>query len=328
MTVTTAADHTVSAAHLSPIDLLGTRVDETFTAQEAMEKGHLGGWNVRKWPAMAVDPNSGLIIPKTGMSDVVRDNPANGKIEVLSRHSVSDGFTIVQNEEHAEFLDTIVEESGANFEMAGSFDSGRRVFLSMRLPGHINVGGVDPIENSLLAINSHDGSMSFTLAVLPVRYACSNVLNTLWGGRSNMIRIRHTSGMRTNLVIKAREALDISFRYLDEFQEQAERLINTAMTQAQFEAIIEQEFGAQEDAGAATVTRAEKKIEEITNLFAEAQTQDGIRDTAWAGFNALTEWSDHFAPTRGENKDIARAAKAVLDPDFKNRALRMMLAVA
>jgi phage/plasmid-like protein (TIGR03299 family) len=318
-------DHTISSAHLSPIDLLGTRVEGTFTAEEAMEKGRLGNWNVRKSPLQTVVDGKTFVIP--GMNAVVRDNPdRKGSVDVLSRYGVSDSYSIVQNEDHAAFLNALVEESGANFELAGSVDGGRKVFLSMKMPGHINIGGVDPVDLSLLAINSHDGSMSFTLAAMPVRYACSNVLNSVHGGMSGLVRIRHTSGAQKQMVAQAREALDLSFKYLDKFQEEAERLINTTMTQSQFEAIIEREFGAQEDASAASITRATKKVEEITDLFAEAQTQDGIRDTAWAGYNALTEWADHFSPTRGDDREASRAQKAILDPSFKSRALRLMLA--
>jgi phage/plasmid-like protein (TIGR03299 family) len=316
----------VSAAHLTPIDLLGERVEGTMTAEEAMAKAKLANWNVRKAPVEAVVDGKRLAIP--GMNAVVRDNPETGRIDVLSKHNVSDGFHIIQNEQHTTFLDTLVDESGANIELAGSLDGGRRVFVSMKLPGHINIGGLDPAENSLFAVNSHDGSMSFTLAILPIRYACSNILNVRWGGLSNVIRVRHTSQAQVNLVAKAREALDISFKYLDAFQEQAERLINTTMTQAKFEEIIRREFGAPEDASSAAVTRAENKLAQIEELYADAVTQDGIRDTAWAGFNALTEWADHFSPTRGSEQDLSRASKAIFDPEFKDNALRLMLAHA
>lgn len=316
--------HTVSAAHLTPIDLLGTRLEDTFTAETAMQEGKLGGWNLRHTPVFTTDPETGLTVPMEDRRAVVRTNPDTGRPQYMG--DVGTSHHIIQNEEHAGLLNALVDESGANFEMAGELDGGRKVFIAMKLPGHINVGGVDPVENSLLAINSHDGSMSFTLAVLPVRYACSNVLNTLHGGMSNLIRVRHTSGAQNGLVAKAREALDITFKYLDSFQEQAEQLINTTMTQAQFEAIVEREFGPEEDASPAAITRAEKKVEQMQELFAEAQTQEGIRDTAWAGFNALAEWNDHFAPTRGEDRETARAAKAILDPSFKNRALQLMLA--
>jgi phage/plasmid-like protein (TIGR03299 family) len=316
-------DSIVSASHLSAIEKLGTRLPDTFTAEDAMREAHLANWNVRKQPLFTAGPDgSPIVVP--AKHALVRDNPFNaGRIDVLG--TAGDAYQAIQNEEHAALLNALVEESGAHFELAGSVDGGRKVFISMKLPGHINIGGVDPINNSILAINSHDGSMAFTLMATPVRYACGNVLSIPYKGMSNMIRIRHTSGAQKHLLTQAREALDITFNYLDGFQEQAEQLINTTMTQARFEELITREFGAEEGAAAATVTRSERKIEQMQELFAEANTQEGIRNTAWAGFNALTEWVDHYAPTRGDDRENARAEKAILYPSLKARALDLML---
>lgn len=319
-------DSIVSARHLTAIEKLGTRLDGCFTAEEAMAKGKLGGWNVRKEPLLADLGDRGFL-PLNDRVALVRDNPDNrAQVDYLGVAGLN--YQIVQNEAHAGFLNAIVQESGANFELAGATDGGRKVFISMKLPGHINVGGVDPVENSIVALNSHDGSMSFTLMVEPLRYACGNVMGLSYGRRTNIIRIRHTSGALTNLELKARQALDLSFDYLEEFQEQAERLINTSLTQSKFEEIITREFGVEEDASKAAITRSEKRIEELSGLFADSMTQEGIRETAWAGLNAMTEWFDHFSPTRGDDRENSRAAKALLDPTFKNRALELMMAVA
>lgn len=317
------SNHTISSAHLSPIDLLGTRVEGTFTAEEALAGGHLAGWNVRKTQSFAFA--DGKKIKREGMFDLVRDNPQTGKVEVLGKYPVSKAYVEIQNEQHATFLNTLVDESGSNFELAGSIRNGEVVFLSMRMPGHILVGGVDPVDLSLLAINGHAGSMAFTVAALPVRYACSNVLNSVHRKDPGVFRIRHTSGAQKQMVAQARETLDLSFAYLDSFQEDAERLINTTLTHTQFEEIIEREFGVSDDASKAAVTRSEKRIDEIVGLFGAA-TQANVADTAWAGYNALTEWADHYSPTRGDDRDAARAQKAILDPSFKSRALDLMLA--
>lgn len=305
---------------------LGITLDHSFTAEEAMEHGLLGGWNVRK-VLVTAEAAPGLRITIPGMNAVVRDNPVeSGQVDVLSKYNVSDTFQIIQNEEHAGLLNAIVDESGANFETAGALYGGRQVFISMKLPGHISIGGVDPVNNYLTAINAHDGSSSFTLMITPVRVVCANTLNAAFANHSHLLRIRHTSGAQRLMVQQAREALEVTFKYLDAFQEEAERLINATMTQVQFEEIIAKEFGAARDAHPGTITRTENKLDQLSQLFSEAYTQDGIRNTAWAGFNALTEWSDHFSPARGEDHDTARALRAVLDPSFKNQALRMMMA--
>jgi phage/plasmid-like protein (TIGR03299 family) len=304
---------------------LGELLPEEFTAEQAMEYGKLGGWDVRKTPAYTIDEKTGLTVPMTGCFATVRDNPVReGQVDFLGY--VGNSYRIVQNEDHAEFLNTLVDESGAHFDTAGAINGGRTVFITMKLPGHMMIGGKDQVDLHIAAVNTHDGTGSFTIMVTPVRIVCENTLNCAYSNHSNIFRIRHTSGLHHSLASRAREVLDMTFDYADAFQAEAEKLINTTMTFAQFEAIIEKEFGAPEDASLASHTRANTKIEEIMELFAEAQTQEGIRDTAWAGFNALTEWNDHFSPTRGDDRDNARAAKAIFDPSFKNRSLELMLA--
>ena len=294
---------------------LGITLPDTFTAEQAMEEGYLGGWNLRKEP---IQTETGIIIH--GKNGVVRDNPFTGVAEALG--VVGDSYTLVQNEEHAEFLNALVDESGAHFETAGSIDGGRKVFITMKMPQHLTVGGSDLVEHHIAAINSHDGSMAFTLLVTPVRIVCQNTLNVALSQNKSIHRIRHTKGA-TKAVAQARESLNLVFKYIDGFQEEADRLINTSLTEAEFVSIIEREFGAPENAAPGTVSRASNRMDQMVELFVEANTQEGIRDTAWAGFNALTEWFDHFSPTRGGDPDQLRAVNAVLSPDFKQKALSL-----
>src|SRR5690606_22812799 len=135
-----------------------------------------------------------------------------------------------------------------------------------------------------------------------------------------------TSGSDRAIVQQAREALDLTFNYLDGFQEQADQLINTTLTQGRFEEIIAPELGVGDDAAAATVSRTQHEPAEVAAGLADATTQEEIRNTAWAGLGALTEWADHFSPARGEARDVARATKAILEPGFKNKALKLMMA--
>lgn len=303
---------------------LGITLDSAFTAEEAMQYGRLGGWNVRKTPVFTTT-ETGEILEVPNRHAVVRDNPVTpGRVDVLG--TVGDSYRVIQNEQHADLLNAIVDEGGAHFETAGAINGGRQVFLTMKLPGHVNIGGVDRIENYLAAINSHDGSMAFTMLVTPVRIVCQNTLNLAIKGAANKFSVRHTRGADAAIRTQARKALDITFNYLDEFQEHAERMIQTTMTQTQFEQIINDAFGAPEDAPAPTVTRTENKLDEMVRLFTEEYTQEGIRDTVWAGLNSLTEWFDHYSPTRGDERETARATKAILDPTFKNKALELMLA--
>ena len=306
---------------------LGTVLEgKGFTAEQALTEGHLANWNVRKVPEYAFT-EQGERLPVPGRHAVLRDNPfQRGKVDVIG--SVGDVFHPTQNEELTGLLQALVDESGADFIAAGALDTGKRVFITMRMPGHLKIGGVDRVDNVLTALNGHDGSQKLSVGVYPIREACTNVLNMGFMNRSNMHAVRHTKNSTKGFVAEARRALDLSFSYLDGFQKEAERLINTTMTQVQFEEIITAAYGPGEDAGAAARTRAERKVEQMSELFSDALTQDGIRDTAWAGLNAITEWYDYFSPVRGDNRETSRATKALLNPHDKNKGLDLINAFA
>lgn len=298
---------------------LGTVLDDAFTAEQAMTQGHLGGWNVRKSPMFEAE--TGQSVPN--MYAVLRDNPfEKDRVDVLG--TVGERYTVVQNEEQAELLNTLVDESGAIFDSAGSLRGGRQTFITMKLPGHMKIGGVDQVDMNVAAVSSHDGSMSLTLMVTPVRIVCANTLNAAFENHSNIIRVRHTSGIRKNLVSDARQALDLTFSYLDDFNIAAEKMINETLTLSEFEQIIMREFGAGIDTAPPHVAaRLENKISTMTELFADSFTHEGVRETRWAGFNALVEYADHFAETRGDDPLERRAYASVMDPTFKNRALAL-----
>lgn len=305
---------------------LGQTLPDSFTAEEAMEAANLGGWNVRKAPLL-VDAEeaggTGGLVEVPRFFATVRDNPVNGQLDALG--VVGNAYHPIQNEEHAGFLNALVDESGAHFETAGALDGGRRVFITMKVPNHILVGGVDQVDQYIAAVNSHDATSSLTCLVTPVRVVCENTLNFAMEGISPRIRIRHTRGYK-NVLGEARRVLDLSFKYLDAFQEEAERLINTEMTNDEFVAIINDAWGTTEDTAPAVRTRSENKLEKMVELFTEAGTQEGMRNTAWAGFNAITEWADHFSPTRG-NDPTKRAQNAIFN-EFKDEAYKLVLAGA
>ena len=312
------------SARLDAWHRLGTVTENSFTAEDAMEKGHLGGWNIRKAPIYTMAETGSLPVP--GRAAVLRDNPVRkGQIDVLG--DVGEGYGVIQNEEHAGLLNALVDESGAHFETAGAIEGGRKVFITMKVPETITIGGVDQIDQYIAAINSHDGSMAFTLMTTPVRIVCKNTLNLALGSTSNIIRVRHSSGAQRHLQTQARESLGIAFRYFAEFEIEAEKMIQTTMTESRFADIISKEFGVDADSATkASATRADAKIDELIGLF-NADTQANIHDTAWAGFNALTEWADHFQPTRGsDDPEAARATRTILDNSFKKRALQLMTA--
>ena len=305
---------------------LGTTVADSFTAEDAMTIGHLGGWNVRKTPLATTDiTDDGVTtIEVPDRFATVRTNPFTGASEALG--VVGNHYTPIQNEDHAEFLNALVDESGAHFETAGSLRGGREVFVTMKMPDHIMIGDCDPVDQYIAAVNSHDGTSSFRIMVTPVRVVCANTLAVALRSNKGVLSIRHTRNA-TQAIGEARRALDLSFAYLEDFQAEAERMIQTSLTKAQFSKIITAEFGAEADASKAVQTRRGNVVEQMMTLFAEAGTQKGVRNTRWAGYNAITEYADHFQPVfaKGGNEAEMRAQRVILGAgdDIKQRAYEL-----
>jgi hypothetical protein len=79
----------------------------------------------------------------------VRTNPFTHRPEALG--VVGSGYLPLQNEEHAEFLNLLADQSGAIFDTAGSLRGGRQVFVTMRLPESLKVGGTDRVDLNIAA---------------------------------------------------------------------------------------------------------------------------------------------------------------------------------
>ncbi len=309
---------------------LGTVLPAEFDAAQAMQFARLGGWNVRTMalqtaPVLSGDGVFGAL-PVPDQFATVRTNPVSGGVDVLG--VVGRGYTVIQNEEHADLLNRLVDESGgAYFETAGSLRGGRSVFLSMKLPRTMNVGGVDRVDLYLIALNSHDGTSAFRLLVSPVRVVCANTQALALRRAQSSFSIRHTSGAKGNIA-QAREALGLTFKYAETFEREAEAMIQASLTDAQFAQIIGK-LWTTESGSKRSATITANRADVLTGLFADAPTNASIRGTRWAGYQAITEYLDHFAPVAG-GTDTARAERVATGgtvTTVKARAFEMLAAL-
>jgi phage/plasmid-like protein (TIGR03299 family) len=294
---------------------LGTTVrGRAFTAEEAMTLGHLGGWRVRKVPLTATEiSNDGVTTIDAPGFATVRSNPFTGQAESLG--VVGDAYTPLQNEDHADFLNTLADQSGAVFDTAGSLRGGRQVFITMKLPETLTVGGIDSIDLNIAALNSHDGTSSFRILITPVRVVCANTQAAAIGNHVSSTAIRRTGNAKATVQI-ARETLGLSFAYCAAFEAEAERLIQTTMTASGFDALTRRIFGhAPDDATKRTRDADRQRHAKLASLFHDADTQANIRGTAWAGYQAVVEYLDHYAPVRDTRHTATARATRLLTSD-------------
>ncbi len=290
---------------------LGVVLPDGFDAAQAMTAARLGGWNVRKQDLQTVVLGADGVetVPVPGKFATVRTHPETGRPDVLG--VVGADYAVIQNEQHCDLLDALVDESGAHFETAGSLKGGRSVFVTMKLPTTMQIGGVDRVDLYLAACNSHDGTSAFRLLVTPVRVVCANTQAAAIRRAKSSFSIQHTSGA-SGRVGEARQALGLTFRYVEAFQAEAEKMIQETMNRTQFLDTVAQLWPSEPNPSPRAVNNDRKRRYELVSLFTEADTNAAIRGTRWAGYQAITEYADHYAPVaQGRDAAAVRAERTV-----------------
>ena len=296
---------------------LGTVTDGALTAQQALKTAFLD-WEVFKSeePVSTMVPMLGKSAMEQGSLEEItypdkfmtyRYHPKSHKAEALG--VVGSRYTPVQNSEAFAFLNSIADESGAVFETAGSIDNGRKVFMTMKMPEGIQIGGVDAIDMYLMAWNTHDGSSSFNVLVTPIRVVCQNTLTAAINSAKQQFLVRHTSGV-TDKIEAARDTLKVTFKYQAEFKKIAENLLKQSMADKDFYALVEKVFPIKDEKSPRAVTMAETARATVNGLW-KAPTQANIANTKWAAYNAFAEYADWAKPVRDANPDTARAIRIV-----------------
>jgi phage/plasmid-like protein (TIGR03299 family) len=308
---------------------LGTVLTDTFTAEVAMQEAHLAGWDVRKAPLYATDVLQDEGIPVAQRFATIRTNPWTGKPEVLG--VVGSKYQPIQNEDHAELLNALVDESGAHFETAGSIKGGTQTFLTMKLPETMTIGGVDKVTPYIAALNSHDGTMAFQFLVTPIRIVCANTQAAALNSAKSRFSVRHTKNGTKAIFQQARETLGMTYKYLEVFEKEAERMIQETMTLTQFEAIVSDLFPIADTDSELVAGRKTVEQRTLIRLFEDSETMKDIRGTRWSGYQAVTEYLDHFRTIGGKDESKSQITRALqtatgANEDLKHRAFRLMMA--
>ena len=303
---------------------LGTILDSEVSTQEMLEVAHLAGWNVRL---------ADVDLPGRSHKNyfaVTRTNPFDNGTDVLG--VVGERYKVLQNEELFSFADNMLD--GGRWETAGSIKNGTVVFGSLALDREVvlDESGVgDKINTYLLVHTSHDGSLAVQASVTPVRVVCQNTLNAALHGVKQSFKIRHTSTV-TGKVQAAREALGLANTYLDEFEKEAQTLIQKEITADTFFDIIKAAYPEPDKDVKGSLTKWTNKVDTLWDIYqGDTVAQAGIMNTAWGAYNTLTERLDWFRNPRGGNAEGVLAAASGFDAATnaeKNRLLKIVKSVA
>jgi phage/plasmid-like protein (TIGR03299 family) len=255
-------------------------------------------WNVDMRPLYAcMDLNPVKLTIADTHRAVVRDNG-----EILG--VVGSRYHPVQNVNAFNFFDSVVGERLAIYHTAGSLAGGRRIWILAQLPHSILIKGKDKIDKYLLLSNTHDGSGCLRMLFTPVRVVCRNTESmALKGGKGEGINIRHTGSIDDKLKA-AKRALGLANEYYKAFEVKANWLADQRFNEIQMQAALEKIFPSKENGEVAT--RTQNTREKVLELFDKGEGQAPFRGTAWAAYNAFTEFADHYKVVRSGDGDKAQ----------------------
>lgn len=272
-----------------PWHTLGEQVGGVLTAKEALVKAQLD-WAVELMPMVAKLP-SGIEVPIPDQFAVIRDKD-NSLLGQVGSH-----YRPVQNYKAFELFDSIVASGEAKYETAWSLRGGKIVAITAKVPQTMLIGGQDAVDLYMVLTTAHDGTRALTMAITPVRVVCMNTLNMALGSAKSEYRIRHTESAEGKIQ-QAREALGLTFKFADEFQKEADRMLEAEFTKGEFERLVEKLVPVKDSDDVGDPALQTQRA--LIGTFESSKTiDDGMRYTKWGAYNAVAEYADWIKPMRG-----------------------------
>ncbi len=305
-----------------------------MTAEEALRLGGLLDWDVRAVeltttgmpkggkPGDRVGDDMGITIPN--QYGMIR-NSASGP---MALGVTGERYQIHQNEETVEFVQTVLDEGGANIVAAGYFGLGQRTFVIAKMPEGILIGGQDAHDFYVGIGNSFDGSGKFTVWTTALRLQCTNMLTASMKGAKSRWGVRHTGDLRGKIA-QARESLQLSFAWAEEFAVGGDWMLSQPFSAGDFRTMVNRLEPPSDSAHKGWQARQELKRQTLEGLFHEAPTNELGRGTKWGAYNAFTEYFDYFQPVKGADENGRKRATRTLAAEgdtFKQAAWDYLLA--
>lgn len=176
--------------------------------------------------------------------------------------------------------------------------------VSIELPETIKTKSGVPFLPKLLARTSHDGTASSTYSGHCLVVECDNTLSaaTLEGFKDGRVfRVRHTAHSDER-VATAHEALDLVHTMGEAFEAEIETLVNTKVSDKQFQSVLDIVVPIPEKDGRAQTT-AQAKQAILQRMWAEDERVSPWRGTAWGVLQSTNTAERYEYGVRGDRAE-------------------------
>lgn len=254
----------------------------------------------------------GDLVTDPATSAVVRVNP-DGTLKVFNY--VTDTYRIHQYPEWLlHNVANLVDQSSGELDFGSAvlLKDGAVAAVQVRPPEMVRIGD-DQYLKYILAVTSHNSQIATTYKVVYQRVVCDNTLDIAMTENSPQFRVKHTTNSSL-LVAEARQALDIMFTGMTQFDTEIERLMNTQFTTNQFAGAIRFMWPQPEvdldPEGNVSNQRAinnwDRRFDELWAMWNTDPRVGTYKNTAWGGLMAFNTWNQWGMAERETNsRDIA-----------------------
>ena len=319
---------------------LGNPIEKGANTEEVLQASRLANWNVRtlKYDALTYENNDvhmenpiELRLADSNQRLIIRTNPDNGNLECLGR--VTGRYETFSNEQLAALADSIMEfDKDTYWDTAGAIHNNTVVFMSLKLGDEIIIdpeGANDKILQHILLTTGHTGNMSVWAKNVGTRTVCANTHAIAMSEMSATYTFRHLRG-QVDKQHDIAEALGLTRNYFKTLEEIANKLYETPMETKEFVNYIdiiypqpeEKEFlGLNQDGSEKkdrTMTQWNQQRDTLVDIWNGTgirgiNTIENIRGTAWAGYNAFTEYLDWYGAKKSKQQ-LEKASSLVAVP--------------
>lgn len=296
---------------------LGTVIEQAATSGEAIGLAGLD-WTVEQWPLRAFDPDEHAKEAGVPMAVANVRTDTGATLGVVGRR-----YRVFQNREAFDFMDALVGEKLAMYETAGALHGGRRVWMLARIPREHRAGPDDLIRPYVLLTNSHDGTGSLRMIPTTVRVVCQNTLTlALRGAGAEGLSVSHHPKLESR-VREAREKLGVVAARFDAFDAELHAMLARDLQVTEAEAYFRAFSGVDREHTSERQRLSRERMHGafLANFDNDRNTLPGVKHTAWAAYNAVSEWADHQQKVRG--KTAAEKLNRRLDSVWFGQAHRL-----
>ena len=277
----------------------GTNVSGYNTIDDVLSAASLN-FNVEKIPAHDPEGNE---VPGVNL---IRRTDTSTVLGTCGKR-----YQCIDNREMFEPFASVVSDTGAKYESAGTIGGGKINWISARLPKEltVRVGKTkDLYEQRLVMMSYHDGLRRNSYFSFNKRVICNNMLSQLSRAASKSLGVRHTPSWEAQLDV-ANQAFSESVKDMYTFQENGEWLAKQQMSDEQALMFSYRFFGRwieEEDRKKLNNKRSDRsktieetKVSTLMKLFHEGLGNEG--KTRYDMLNAVTEYLDHHAIKKNTN---------------------------